>query len=261
MANQETSTADIGSAFDLLGKSFDIVKQNWQVFLFVNILTILGSLSALAPVSSDEDSANVSALESGISGLSGLEIGLVASLGLIFILGFLIVNAYFFVMQQILITKASDGQKLTAGQIFNEANKRLFRMILLFLLGGLIIGLGLILLIVPGLIAFARIVMAPYVMVDKNLGVMDSLKESNRLSKKYSGKVWAAIGVSILIGIGVALVDIVPFAGQIAGALITIAFSLVMALRYFQLKKLDSNSEAVAPPPAVASPPVSPAVS
>lgn len=267
MTNQETQAADIGSAFDLLGKSFNIVKQNWQLFLFVNILSILGAVSAIAPISTDEDtSKSASALESSISNLSGLEIGVVASLGVIFVVGFILVNAYFFVMQQILITKTANGQKLAAGQLFNEATKRLFRLILLFLLAGLIIAVGLILLIVPGIIAIGRIAMAPYVMIDKNLGVMDSLKESNRLSKKFTWKVWGAIGVTILIGIVVSAIQaVIPYAGQILGTLITIAFSLVLALRYFQLKKLDSNSEAsqptVAPPPAVAGPPANPAVS
>lgn len=262
MANQEAKTQEVGSVFDLLGKSFDIVKLNWQTFLFVNILTILAAFSTLAPMASHKD---ISTLESGLSGLSGLELGLVASLGTIFVLGFIIINAYFFVMQQILSTRASKGEKPTVGQLFNEANKRLFRIILLFLLSSLIILGGLLLLIVPGIIAIGRIAMSPYIMIDKNLGVLDSIKESNRTSKKYTWKVWAAILVLFFVGILGAIVGAIPYIGQIIGTIVTISFSLVLGLRYFQLKKLDSSSEtsqgATAPPPPIETPHANPVIS
>ena len=79
--------------------------------------------------------------------------------------------------------------------------------------------------------------MAPYHMVDKNLGIMDAIKQSNEQAKGKMSKIYAAIGVIILISLLASIVGSVPILGPLAGAVITIGFSLILALRYQELKK------------------------
>jgi len=74
--------------------------------------------------------------------------------------------------------------------------------------------------------------------VDKDLGVIESLKQSNDKAKGNMGKIYGAIGVVILIAIGTSIISSVPILGPLVGTAITIALSLVLALRYQQLKSV-----------------------
>lgn len=89
--------------------------------------------------------------------------------------------------------KLVDGKKATFSDLFNRY-QLFFRYLgasILYILG---VVLGLILLIVPGVWFAARYGFYAYVMVDKDLGLMDSLKESARITE---GKVWQIIGLSL----------------------------------------------------------------
>jgi hypothetical protein len=52
------------------------------------------------------------------------------------------------------------------------------------------------------------------------------------------GLIYGAIGVTIVIAILAGLIGVIPVLGPLAGAAITIAYSLVLPLRYRQLKKV-----------------------
>lgn len=100
-----------------------------------------------------------------------------------------------------------------------------------------VIGIGFLLLIVPGIIAIGRLALAPYIMIDKKVGIEEALKQSNELGKKYFWKVWAAILVMILVtAILAGLLGIIPILGPLASVAVSIAFSVVLALRYQQLR-------------------------
>jgi uncharacterized membrane protein len=92
----------------------------------------------------------------------------------------------------------------------------------------LIIGVGFLLLIVPGLFLLRRYILAPYFLVDKELSINEALNQSAAFSKKYSGAVWGLIGVTILIS----LLGIIPVLGGIASAILGIAYYCAPALRY-----------------------------
>jgi hypothetical protein len=76
--------------------------------------------------------------------------------------------------------------------------------------------------------------MAPYVMIDKNTGIQESLTKSAAISLKNTGAVWGIIGVLFLIG----LVNIIPYFGGLAAFVLGSLYSVAPALRYQQLKKL-----------------------
>jgi TRAP-type C4-dicarboxylate transport system permease large subunit len=99
-----------------------------------------------------------------------------------------------------------------------------------------IIVVGFLLLIVPGVIAVGRLAMAPFIMIDKKAGIEDALKQSNELGRKYFGKVWAVVGVTILISVLTAIISGIPVLGPLAGTAIAISYSVILALRYKQLK-------------------------
>jgi uncharacterized membrane protein len=99
---------------------------------------------------------------------------------------------------------------------------------------GVIITIGFILLVIPGLIFIRRYILAPYVMLERNIGIMDSLNESAALSKLNPGAIWGIMGVMFLIG----LMNIIPIIGGLAAFAFGSLYSVAPALRYRQLNKL-----------------------
>lgn len=73
----------------------------------------------------------------------------------------------------------------------------------------LFVGLGLILLIIPGIIIGIRLVFVPYLVIDKKLGAMAAIKASWEMSRGYSWKIFGMSLLSILIAIAGILVLIV----------------------------------------------------
>lgn len=73
--------------------------------------------------------------------------------------------------------------------------KTYLRAILSKLLVVLIIGLGFVLFIVPGLFLACRLAFVPYLIMDKKHGVLDSLKLSFHMTKGYF---WTILGMGIL---------------------------------------------------------------
>jgi uncharacterized membrane protein len=84
------------------------------------------------------------------------------------------------------------------------------------ILTGLIVVVGLVLLIVPGIIAAIALIFATYLVVDRNLGPIEAIKESARLTKGHRWQLFllalAIIGINILgaIALLVGLVVTIP---------------------------------------------------
>jgi|SRR3989344_522513 len=101
----------------------------------------------------------------------------------------------------------------------------------------IIVGVGFILLIVPGVILALMFLFTTYLIVDKKLGPIEALKESNRITK---GKKWQLLVLMLAI-IGV---NILGFIGLLVGLLISIPVS-TLAIVYVYRKLEHSASEVV----------------
>lgn len=130
--------------------------------------------------------------------------------------------------------KAAQGHVFDYKHLWEVVRQLGWRLFGLYIAMGLIIIIGFVLLIVPGLIFIRRYLFAPYVMIDKNLGVKAALAESAALSKLNTGSVWGVIGVMFLIG----LLNILPYIGGLAAFGFGLLYSVAPAMRYQQLKKL-----------------------
>lgn len=245
-------SAEVGSAFNLIGKSWELVKQNLAVFIVANLLGIVSAFSSLIPA--EETTLNESefnqTIGSGVEALTGLDTGVLVGLGVAFgliILAAIAFFAFFSVLQIIAQTSAAQNNKLSVSQLLSEGVKRFFGVVAVSFLSGLIIIAGFLLLVVPGIIAYKRLLYAPFAYLHKNLGITEALSESNRLSKKYSSLTWAVFGVSILVGLGLAVIGALPYIGNLIATALGIAFCLIIPLRYFQLTKLESGESDQAP--------------
>lgn len=231
-ATDNHQNGHIGSAFDLLPKSWKLVKEHWQLFAFVNIPLLLSALSDILSPNS-----YYGALGGRLPNTMPTYDDIADNLGAIFLVSIVIflIGMFFYTMALALELRTVDGQESSPDQLVSIGKKFWLREIGLLIVSGLIVLIGLILFIVPGIFAIIRIYMAPYIMIDKDLGIIDSIKASNQLAKKNMGPVAAVIGVFILISFALSLLEIFPIFGVIVSTIAGIGFSLIIALRYREI--------------------------
>jgi len=96
--------------------------------------------------------------------------------------------------------KAARGDKLEIKDMF-EAFKNYWNAVLASLLVFVIIAIGLVLLIVPGIIFACKLVFTPYLVVDRKMAVIEAIKESWRMTGGHAWKVFLIGLLAIPIGI------------------------------------------------------------
>jgi uncharacterized membrane protein len=90
--------------------------------------------------------------------------------------------------------KASRGDKLEIKDVF-EPFKNYWNAVLASLLVSVIVVLGTILLIVPGIIFACKLAFTPYLVVDRKMNVIDAIKESWRMTGGHS---WTVFLIGLL---------------------------------------------------------------
>jgi uncharacterized membrane protein len=143
--------------------------------------------------------------------------------------------------------KSSLNQKATYESAWATSKKYWWRFLILSIMVGATIIVGVILLIIPGIIFLKRYLFSIYVLIDQDLGLVESMKKSNELSKGRSMTVYGVLGVDILINIP----GVIPVIGQIISFVLQIAYFCGPAIRYQQLKAKPA-SVSVAPAPVAA---------
>lgn len=238
MATQKNTA--VGSVFDLPAKSWEIVKNNWQMFAVVNILSIFSALAGIFGDQSEKQANIYDKFQGGGASLfSGPELAAALGIGSVIAILFIVFNIFLYAMATSLELRSSTGEKPDFNSLFDAGKKYWLRLLGLMIVAGVTIFIGLLLFIVPGIIAIGRLIFAPYIMFDKDMGIVDSMRASAHLTKGKAGLVWAAIGVMILVSIAAGIISAIPVIGALIGTLVTIAFSLVLVLRYQEIKRVD----------------------
>jgi len=140
-------------------------------------------------------------------------------------------------MSASLQVRVAAGEQPSTSSLVQDGKKYTWRMVVMGLVAGLIVLVGLILLIVPGIIAIMRLMFAPYHLVDKDLSVREALKASNEQAKQNSKEVWKVLGVLSVLGLAAGLVEAaIPIIGVLLSSAVFIVIGVVPVLRYQQLK-------------------------
>lgn len=137
-----------------------------------------------------------------------------------------------------------DNKKPSIGTLFTSGGPYLWRMIGCYILYGLIVLGGLLLLIVPGIIWALKFSLAFYLIVDQNMGVTDALKKSAELT---TGVKWELLGFGILAGLINILGLLLIFIGLFATVPTT---TMAYAYIYRRLIGKTPALAATTPPPA-----------
>ena len=173
-----------------IGEAWSVVQKNLATWIIATIIyaVISGVISFMQRTLGPHVNAD------GSMGGSSV-LGLLLSLFSIAIGGFLMGGLYKMALKQL------RGESIAPGDIFS-ASDVLPALIGASLLTGIAIGLGLILLIIPGLILTALLMLTTPVIVDKSAGAIEGMTQSLNALKPHIGGslifLLALVGINIL---------------------------------------------------------------
>lgn len=137
--------------------------------------------------------------------------------------------------------RAARHEPAPTAELYRQGLPFLVRIVVVTALTGIIAAVGFILLIVPGLIFIRRYILAPYYIVDKNMSVLNAMRESAKESKPVARYVWGSIGVLVATSILAALIGITfsspPGVGQILTSIVSLLSLFVLPLRYIEVRR------------------------
>ncbi|MES2971787.1 MAG: YciC family protein [Patescibacteria group bacterium] len=127
--------------------------------------------------------------------------------------------------------KAAKGKTISASEALTSSMRYFWRLLGLLIVMTVVIVLGLLALIVPGIIFIQRYFLAPYFLIDKDLGIRESMTASAAASKGKAGAIWSIIGVMVLFS----LFSFIPIFGGLITLVLVTLFTCAPAYRYFEL--------------------------
>jgi hypothetical protein len=202
---------------DIFDATFALYRQNFA--LFAGISAVLGVpqaiLSAIIFVSrpslTTTGADNTTQLDAGAALLYG---GLVlVSLLVTFIFNTIISGA----LAQA-ISARYLGHPMTIEGAYQALGPRVFaRLIFASLLQSVFVAIGAILLIIPGIYLYIRLLFTPQVIVLERTGIFGAFSRSGEL---VSGTWWRVFGISLVLGIMVGIIN--GLAGQVPGTLLAL---------------------------------------
>jgi hypothetical protein len=214
---RRTSTFYLPGAFDLFTTSKDIVLKNIWIFgpLYAVplIFWIHSWIWSPLPTQKTHWWYNADGFSSGWPG------GPVPTYFTFLVIGFSIFWALLImgvgtiaqIMAQEAQLEGAEHKTIDFNNLWKVTKELGWRMLGLYILVGLVVLVGFILLIIPGLIMIRRYLLAPYVMLDKKVGISEAM---------------------------IGLLNVIPIIGGLTSFIVGSLYSVAPALRYTQLKKL-----------------------
>jgi len=221
---------NLPGAFDLFNPSWEAFKKNWVIFvfgIFVPILAILMFVVILEiavhfTLTTDSSSWTSKSVTTTANILS-----VILGAGAIFFAIPLSCSLYYYVKLQ-----SAKGVKLRYWPSLKTSLHFFWRMLGLVITRFFIILVGFILFIVPGFFMIRRYMMAPYFLVDEDIGINEAMKKSVAVSHNFSEALWGIIGVNVLFSV----LGNIPVLGYVIDIAFSVSYSCATAVRYLQIK-------------------------
>ncbi len=230
---RKTSPLNLPSAFDLFTPSKEIVLKN--IWIFGPLYAVPFVFWLHSWIWSPLPNQPAHWWQSGRDLSSGWTGSPLPTYGTFLVVGFsllwFIIIAFLGTAVQIMTQEAQlravQGERLDFQDLWKVVKQIGWRMFGLYIVTTL--------LVIVSLLTFtARYFLAPYVMLEKRVGIREALDQSAELTRDHRGSVWGILGVMILIG----LFNIIPILGGLVSFALGGLYSVAPALRYQQLKRL-----------------------
>lgn len=235
--NEEYPLKQSDDFLKVLEHTFRQIKPSWEAFLLnittfvllfiIPIVTIITLLVAIGGMQLITMSSNGSISLENINAASGV-------LGVLMVIGGALLILYTTVASIVTEFASVRGEKLSLPQALNRSQPYILPVLGLFLLSTLLIVAGLILFIIPGLYAMFLLVFAAYILIDRNLGVIEAMKESFQFSKQNWKLVLAWLILQAIINIPA---SIVPVLGNLLTFALSIAYLCLPVIIYLAVQQ------------------------
>ena len=156
---------------------------------------------------------------------------------------FSILISFGFLKNTIRLTK---GEPINFKAFFSANPVTLLHFFVAMVIMFVVISIGMILLIIPGIILSYMLILTPYLIIDKDMGAVEAIMESMRLTKGYKMDIFVGhFIVFLLINIASMLIVTLPFTIPMA-LFVQIYPYLVLTGQLENAKaKMDGGSDAV----------------
>jgi hypothetical protein len=235
---RRSSPLRLTGAFELFPISYHLIRDNIDSYKW---LLVPGAVIALwSTFTNFVDQPSIWRIgdNAGSSFLApGLPTGtFLAASGFLTIFGLVALAAY--LMRLVFNLRLSQEKHPSLRDVARELTDSWMwlKLIGLHIVVAIVIVLGLIAFVIPGVILIGRLFLAPYIMVDQKTGIRDSIKQSWHMNRGY---VWAIYRV-ILVSFVLSLTSMLPVFGIILSFLLVAAYNAAPALRYMEIKKLTT---------------------
>lgn len=200
----------IESVVRLYKASWEAFKLNWLTFVLLMLVPTAMALVAVPLVI--------------LPMFTGSDAGIL--LGSLMLLVVLAITLLFAPSLTVTSFESAHGRTIDFEGAFNQSKPFVVRYVLLSLVIGILVVLGLILFVIPGLIAIFFLSAAPYLLVAKNLSIRASLRQSIDLTKIYWKPVLGLVFISACTG----ALGGIPFIGTFIAFAVQIVFYCAPAM-------------------------------
>jgi hypothetical protein len=228
--HKETVNTKLPGAFSLFRPSVEALKINIGTIVGLVFSPLLATIPFIILLAAFTAAANHSSSRAGASGV----------LFLLIILLYLAFIAFAMVIGAAIVfatLRSADSEKTSYGESLHAGLHYFWRFMGLGISVSLLVVLGFILFIMPGFFMLKRYFLAPYYLIDRNMGIAEAMKQSAEDTKKYGG-VWGILGVNVLLG----ALTIIPFVGWIFSFASSVLYACAPAIRYKELQKLATQA-------------------
>jgi uncharacterized membrane protein len=228
------SSHSLKSPVQLLKESSAAVRRNLTLFIFLNAVGILGTAWDIGL--DIRDKSKGSSLQQVFTHTftgSGSDQGLNGAVVLIFVLAGIVL----YLLAAILTVLAAKKQTVKFDEVWRIFKDKWLKIIGVELLVVLLVVVGCVFLLIPGLYLLGRLAIAPALLIDQDVGIMDAMNASWEYTR---GKAWPVF-VAFFFGALLSVTSVIPFIGPIVATALSIAYSVAIPIRYFELKKLSVN--------------------
>lgn len=121
-----------------------------------------------------------------------------------------LLSSYVSLLLYYTLLKSTKGEKVSFGQSL-DASGRFLSYLVNAILTGLLIAVSFLLLIVPGLFVFPRLMLAHLFVIDQKLGPIEAIKASWAATEGHAGMIWGIIGAEIAFALLAVTIIGIPF--------------------------------------------------
>ena len=139
------------------------------------------------------------------------------------------------------LAKVIEGKTLPVKVVFKNAWKKYWMFLLLNVVLSVSYIIGFVLLIVPGFLLIVLLIFSRFIMIEKGIGIKESLMKSKAMAKGYYWKIlWRIIVFGIFTLLAEVILSAVPFG--IGSVIYTLCGGLFVLPLYLLYKEFDASN-------------------